>query len=115
MSNEVKKGTLFIKEVAARIKGDDAEAQAAKISRKALSAVEGQIAALKAKEVDLENSLEDAVDALNNAKFPIVVFTNNQNYINNIKTAQNNFDTAKEELESVRESITYFNSLLDSF
>lgn len=115
MSQEVKKGQLFIKQVVARLKGDDAEVQAAKISRKVLSAVDGQLAALRAKEVDMENALEDAKEALDNAKYPTVVFTNNQNYIQNIQSAQTNYDRAEEELTSVKESITYFENLLNSF
>lgn len=115
MSNEVKKGQLFIKEVVSRLKGDDSEALASKIARKALSAVEGQLAALKAKQVDLENSLEDAQEALNNAKYPTEIFTSNQNYIENIKRAQERYDAAFDELESCKDSINYFNDLLNSF
>jgi predicted nucleic acid-binding Zn-ribbon protein len=115
MSNEVKKGELFIKEVIARLKCDEPEAKAAKIARKALSAVESQLAALRARKVDLENNLEDAKEALKNAKYPTEVFVSNQDYIKTIQSAQKACDNSQEELDAVNESITYFEELLASF
>ena len=58
------KVTNFIKEVTARLKGDEAGVIAAKVERKALSAINGQLAALKAKLVDDETAVEDAEEAL---------------------------------------------------
>lgn len=115
MENVIKKGTHFVAEVVARLKGDDAKAIAEKNARKAMSAVEGQLAALKAKEVDLENTVEDAQENLGNAKFPTVMIDNNQAYIRNIQKAQETFDQAEQELADVKRSITYFNELLKSF
>lgn len=113
--NEVTKGKLFAKEVFARLKGDDAEAKAAKIARKALSAVEGQLASLNSKKVDLENNLEEAEEALKNNTYPVEIFTNNQGYIESILRAQRGVDVAKEELEAVNTAITYFTTLLSGF
>lgn len=115
MENVIKKGTHFVAEVVARLKGDDAKAVAEKNARKAMSAVEGQLAALKAKEVDLENTVEDAQENLGNAKFPTVMIDNNQAYIKNIQKAQETLDQAEQELADVKSSITYFNELLKSF
>lgn len=115
MENVIKKGTHFVAEVVARLKGDDAKAVAEKNARKAMSAVEGQLAALKAKEVDLENTVEDAQENLGNAKFPTVMIDNNQAYIRNIQKAQETFDQAEQELADVKRSIEYFNELLKSF
>lgn len=115
MSNEVKKGKTFIKEVIARLKGDDAEVKAAKISRKAISAVEGQLAALNSKKVDLENTVEDAAEFLNNAKYPIELISDNQSYIRGIEKAQKAYDEAVENLENVEQSIAYFTELLEKF
>lgn len=115
MSNEVKKGQLFMKQVVAKLKGDDAEAKAAKISRKGLSAVEGQIAALNSKKVDCEGEVEDATEALDAAKFPTEMITDNMTYIKGIKSAQERLDSKKAELDGVNDSLKYFGDLLASF
>ena len=115
MTTTVVKGQLFVKEVVARLKGDNAEALGAKIARKAISSVEGQLAALKAKQVDLEDTLEDAEEALKVAKFPIEMITDNQNYILNIRKKFNNLEEAKADLADVKESIKFFEDLLNEF
>lgn len=104
----------FIKEVTARLKGDEAGVVAAKVERKALSAINGQLAALKAKLVDDETAVEDAQEALNNAIFPTAVFTNNQDYIVNIKRMQDILDSCVDQLYSTKASIDYFEELLTS-
>lgn len=111
----MKKGKLFIREVIARLKGDDAEVLASKIARKALVALESQIAALRSKEVDLESAVEDKQEALANAKFPTEQITNSQVYVQGISNAQNRLDSAKQDLEDVKESIKYFEGLLNEF
>lgn len=115
MSTEVKKGKLFIQQVVAKLKGDNNEELAAKIARKAVSAVDAQLAALRAKEVDLEGSLEDANEALNDAKFPITMITDNYAYIRNIQRAQEARDAAQTNLDDVKESIKYFETLMKEF
>ena len=115
MSTEVKKGKLFIAQVVAKLKGDNNEELAIKISRKALSAVDSQLAALRAKEVDLEGTLEDATDALNEAKFPTTMITDNQAYIRGIQNAEKAKVEAEDNLNDVKESIKYFEGLLASF
>lgn len=115
MSTEIKKGKLFVAQVVARLKGDDAEVLAAKIARKALSAVDAQLAALRAKEVDLEGALEDANERLTEAKFPTTMITDNSSYIRGIQAAQESKDQAETNLEDVKTSIKYFEALLKEF
>lgn len=115
MSNEAKKGALFIKQVVARIKGDDAEVLGTKIARKALSAVEGQIAALNSKKVDIEGEVEDAKEALTAAKYPDTMITSNSGYIDGIKRAQETLDAKSADLADIEASIKYFTELLASF
>lgn len=115
METEIKKGKLFIAQVVAKLKGDDNQELAAKIARKGLSAVDAQLAALRAKEVDLEGSLEDANDALNNAKFPTTMITDNSAYIRGIQAAQERKDQAETNLKDVQDSLTYFENLLKEF
>jgi len=115
MSNEIKKGQLFIKEVLARLTGDGTEALAAKISRKAVSAIEGQLASLNSKKVDLENTLEEAEENLEAAKYPVTIISQNETYISNILTAQRKVNEAKANLEATVEAAKYFEELLASF
>lgn len=115
MENVIKKGQNYVKEVLALLKGDDVKAIAAKNARKSISAIEGQLAALKAKEVDIENTIEDAQENLHLAKFQTVLITDNQAYIKNIQKAQETFDQAEQELADVKNSIEYFTQLLKSF
>lgn len=114
-STTATKGALFVKEVIARLKGDNAEALGAKIARKAISSVEGQLAALKAKQVDLEDTVEDAQEALKVAKFPTEMIINNQCYINDIRVKFDDLETAKNNLKDVVESIAFFEGLLNEF
>ena len=78
---EVSKASLFFKECVARIKGDDAEAKAAKVARKAVSAIASQIGAQKTKIVDDEIAVENAQEAFNNTLYPSEVQNDNREYI----------------------------------
>lgn len=104
----------FIKEVTARLKGDEAGVVAAKVERKALSAVNGQLAALKAKLVDDETVVEDAAEALKNAIFPTEVFSDNRAYVRGIQDAQGHLDNAIDEMESTKTSIAYFEAIVET-
>ena len=106
--------TNFIQEVTARLKGDDAGVIAAKVERKALTAINSQLAALRAQLVDDETAVEDAQENLNNAIFPTAVFTDNRAYVNNIQDAQEALDVATDTLESTLETIAYFETLLQN-
>lgn len=108
------KVTNFIKEVTARLKGDENGVIAAKVERKALSAINGQLAALRAKLVDDETSVEDAEEALNNAIFPTSVFTDNGIYVRTIQARQEYLDLAKTTLDSTKETIAYFENLIET-
>ncbi len=113
MSKTTEKAGLFVKEVLARLTGDDVSAVAAKIARKSISALEGQVAALNGKVVDDENKVEDAQDALNMAIYPTAVPTDSGQYCRNIIRAQENLDKAKEDLEATKASIAFFKGILE--
>lgn len=112
MENTGKKVTSFVKEVVARITGDGAEATAQKVGRKAMSALESQVAALKAQLVDDETRVEDAEEALNVAIYPTEMFRDNRAYCANIARAQANLDEAVERKTATEESIVFFKTLL---
>lgn len=101
-----------MKEILARITGDDNEALAAKIARKAISALEGQVAALNAKLVDDENLVEDRQEALEKAIYPSEMITDNRAYCSNIARCQESLDHAKKQVETTKESTAYFLDLL---
>ena len=104
----------FIKEVTARLKGDEAGVIAAKVERKAISAINGQLASLKAKLVDDETAVEDAEEALNNAIYPTNVFIDNSHYVKTILARQEMLDSAVTSLESTKETIAYLENLLST-
>ncbi len=101
-----------MKQVVARLKGDDNEVVAQKVARKAMSAMEGQIAALKAQIVDDEQRVEDAQEYLDNMIYPTAVFSDNRAYCQNIANAQSRLEDAKETLARTEESIKFFSNLL---
>lgn len=105
----------FIEEVVARLKGDDNGVIAAKNARKAESALNGQIQALKSALVDEESSVEDANEALANAKFPTTLISNNQAYVDKIRDAQEDYDETVERMAGTEASIDYFEKLKLSF
>lgn len=115
MSSEIKKGGLLVKQILAKLKGDDKEALAAKIARKAVSAVDAQLAALNSKKVDTELEIEEAEEQLESSIAPEVMINDNQRYINNIKTSQEVLDKKKEQLEDINTSIKYFTELQSKF
>lgn len=104
------KTTLFLKEVTARLKGDDQTVKAIKIERKALSSLNSQLASLNAKLVDDETRVENAQEDLDKAFFPTEVFSDNSSYIYGIKKAQEALDAANEDLQSTKDTIAYFES-----
>lgn len=108
----LKKTELFAKEILARLKGDNNEALSNKIARKAISAFEGQIAALKAKEVDDENRVEEAGEGLNNTIYPTAMFSDNSRYCQSILDRQEELDYAKEVLKNTQDSIEFFEAQL---
>lgn len=106
--------TSYLKELTARLKGDEAGKIAAQNERKANSAIKGQLAALNAKIVDDENTVEDKQEAYNNALYPTSKITDNQAYVRNLVNAKENLDGAKNSLESTKKSIAFFDALLKS-
>jgi hypothetical protein len=104
----------YLREITARIKGDEAGKVAAQNERKANSAIKGQLAALNAKIVDDENNVEDKQESYNNALYPTTKITDNQAYVRNLVYAKEALDGAKSSLESTKKSIAFFDALLKS-
>ena len=103
----------FVKEVVARIKGDDATATALKNERKATSAIKQQISALELKEVEAEDELETARTTRNEALFPSESISDSKYYVQNIARAEEALKLKQAALDTVRESKQFYQGLLE--
>ena len=111
MSNKV---SLFITEVTARLTGDDSTVFAVKNARKAESAINSQLAAQKAAEVDAEDRVEEAKEALAAAQFPTELITSSKDYINGILRAEERLQASQVALEELQDSIKYLETLKET-
>lgn len=107
--------TNFAKQVFAQLKGDTDGVIAAQNERKCNSALDSQIAVLKGKVVDQEESVKDAEEALTKAKFPSTRVTDREAYLEGIRRAQKRVDERKEELATTNDSIKYWQSLVAEY
>lgn len=102
----------FGKEVLARLVGDNNEVLAQKITRKSMSAVNGQIASLNAQLVDAELEVDNAKERLADAKYPASYPSNNQAYCQAVVDASNRLEDAQDKVDAFKESIEFFEGLL---
>lgn len=105
----------FIKEVTARLKGDEAGVVAAKNERKAVAAVKGQLAALDNQLVNQESAVEDANEAFEAAKYPTNLIGDVESYVRNIANKKEHLAAKEEALEETKKSIEFFKGLLVEF
>lgn len=113
MTAAEKKAKLFVNQVLARLKGDNDEALATKIARKALSNIQGQIAALEAKLVNDEIQVEEAQEALDTRVYPTTLQgVEPSSYAANIQQADYNLKVAVENQKATQDSIEFFKNLL---
>ena len=101
----------YVKQTLAMLDGNTDEVTAQKNYRLASSALKMQISALEGKQVKAETDVEAAEDNLKSAKFPTEIISDTEAYIKNIKRSQDKLDELKEDLENIKESITYFVNL----
>lgn len=97
--------TSFIKEVLARLSGDQSEVIAAKNERKAQSAFKANAAAIEAKIVDAEEKLEQAQENLKAAMYPTEYITDNTTYLRSISDADEKVESAQEALDALKDSL----------
>lgn len=101
--------TSFIQQFVAAATGDDVMVQAQKAWRRANSAFKQELAAMEGSVLKLEDAVTDAKDALAKARINFTDSMESDQYINNIKTAQNNIIAAEKALkyhEAEREFLT---------
>ena len=102
------KAKSFIKGFVAAIKGDDAEAQAAKVWRQAESGLTMQIAALKGDLIRKEDAVTDAQEALDNARINNgQQITNRDSYVQGLISAKEILVRAEKELVAHQKTIAF--------
>lgn len=115
LNSEIKKGSLFFKQVVASIKGDDAEVIAARNGRKAISAFNQELASLEAQEVSAEEDLQNAEERLMTAICPKEPIENNRAYIQRISEARAHLEECKEVLEDIRFTQKSISEMLEKY
>ena len=108
------KGKLFIQELVARLTGNSVEAEAAKRSRQAISALTGQISALTSKQITDEDNVDAATEKYNDALYP-TTWVSPDAYCNGILSAKKALGIAQTQLDATTESIEFFQGLLTQF
>lgn len=114
MTKVVKELGSYGKEFLARLTGDKDAALAAKNERKGRSAIELQIASLKAKEVNDEAALENAEEAFEKAIYPAYEIENGNSYSEGIVVCDTKLKEAKQSLEETQESIKFWQNILQT-
>ena len=98
----------FVKLIVAHLKGDDAEAQAAKVWRQAESGLTMQIAALKGDLIRKEDAVTDAQEALDSARInggkPI---SDRDAYVGNLIASKERLTMAEKKLEAHQKTIAF--------
>jgi len=109
-----KKMKLFVQQFVAVVKGDDATALGIKTLREADATLTAQIAVLTGKNVQLENAIELAEEALNNAMVNNgkSIGSDGNKYINTLFSLQNTVTDAKDALEVNQERIKFLQEVL---
>lgn len=108
------KMNAFMKEFVAIIKGDDAEAKAAKVWRQAESGLKVQIANLEGDIINKEDAVLQAEENLANARVNYgKEITDRRNYVQNLLNAQEKLDDVTSALEAHKETITFLKEQYD--
>jgi hypothetical protein len=111
----MKKIKLFLRETIAKITGDKVEELALKNYRTAVAAVNQQLGALRLRQIKEETTLETAVEALDNAKFPKERINDPEGYVRAIRQANKAVTEAREQLDDTEYTIVFFESLIEEF
>lgn len=111
----IKNAESFVKETIARMKGDTDEALAQRNYRKAVSTINQQLAARESSKIEAEETIDDAKEALNKAKYPDTKITDGNSYLMNISEAKYNLESAQENLNDIKEEIKELESLKKEF
>jgi len=115
MKNSTTKLSLFVALALAIIKGDDAEATAIKIQKKAISVLTAQIAAKECHTLTLEENLESNEHELATARVNGGnLIKDNTSYITILLTRRNSVSLSKEVLNNHLEEIEFLRDELEA-
>lgn len=108
MTTEIK---LFVKECIEHLKGNDSEAIALQIQRKAIGAFKTHIPSLESELMELEEKVEDAELSLKVARMndgqPINEASGRAKYIQGLINAKEALDDAKQKVEDTKLTIAF--------
>lgn len=104
----------FATKVAAKIKGDDALATGKKIESKVKALLASQVSLLETKKVDLQLSLGDAEETLEDALYPTTTPVNGETYLKGVRAAKAVIENYEESIEEVEDSIKFYQGILKS-
>lgn len=109
----------YVKQVLAKLTGDQDKVVAEKNYRKATSAMRGQIAAMESKIVDAEEDTHTKKEALDNVKYPVKaiseLYGSQERYVEAIVEAQDELTQSESNLQELKDSKTYYENLLKEF
>lgn len=105
----------YVKLVLAQLTGDQNTIVAERNYLTAKATIKGQVAALEAERVKLENAVDDATETLHKAKYPTTKITNGEEYLDNIQNAQASLSHYQGQLDDNTHSIEYFTKLQEEF
>ena len=106
--------TSFVKQFVAIIKGDDAEAQAQKEYRRALSALKTQIASLEGDTITFQDKLEEANNNFDSAKVNHgQSITDRNKYVQALLLAKKEVIDAQENLDAHNEKLEVLRQVFD--
>ena len=105
---------LFVKLALAVIKGDDAEARAIKIQKKAIACLTAQIAAKEFHQLSLEEAVENAEISLGEARVNFGdLITDNEAFIRALLVRRQERDAAELALKEHKEEIVFLKEELE--
>lgn len=104
----MKNSKNFVQAVEAKLKGEDASTVAKKIQKQADSAFKAHIASLTGDTIALEDAVESAQEALDNARINNAQTISNRNqYVQNLVAAKNNLTAAEKALKDHKDTIAF--------
>lgn len=103
---------MFVKEVIARMKGDENEVIAISNYRKAKAGLKTQISIKEGELVDLEEKADNAHRDLQAATFPIDKVENGNDYVVNLISKKNALEEAKDAVADHVETINFLKAKL---
>ena len=111
------KAGLYLKELLARLKGDQVEVNASRNARLAEAAFKGNLSSLEDKLIKAEISVEEKEEALNNAILSVdaegklIPITDSEVFLRKIFDARTSLEKANADLKKVQDAIDFWTNM----